>query len=181
MWTQNNQTTAYANNLYGTSFASPLVASYVALIKSIRPSTSVDDITAIVDGTAQKLPAMNGAAYSNEYGHGLINAQNALSVSAVLNTSSAAPILLQTGSAQSEHTFAPSTELSSGCTTPSASYCTIWIQDTNGYDRYLPYAATPNGSAGWLWSGNTLSGGEWWVRARSGSSVSDTPYLLFQK
>jgi hypothetical protein len=181
MWTSTNQTSVYASNLYGTSFASPLVASYVALIKSVRPSSSVDDITAIVDGTAQKLPAMNGIVYSNEYGHGLINAQSALSVGAFLTTSPATPTLLQTGSAQSEHTFSPSTTLSSGCTTTNASYCTIWAQDSNGYDRYLPYTATSNGSAGWSWSGSALDGGEWWVRARSGDATSTTPYLLFQK
>jgi subtilisin family serine protease len=181
MWTASNPTSAYAGSLYGTSFASPLVASYVALIKSVRPSTNVDDITALVDGSAQKVTAMNNAVYTNEYGHGLINAQAALSIGSSLNQASNVPTLQQTGSHISEHTYRADTTLSSGCTATAAAYCTVWARDSNGYDRYLPYSPTPTGSAGWSWNGTALGSGEWWLRARSGENVSNTPYLLFQK
>lgn len=181
MWLASNQTSAYASSLYGTSFSSPLVAGYVALIKSIRPNTSVDDITAIVDGSAQKPPAMNSVTFTNEYGHGIINAQQSLVVGTTLTGSASAPTLKQTGSAFSEHAFNNTTTLSSGCETSLTTYCTVWAYDGRGYDRYLPYTLTTSERAGWTWSGSVLGAGEWRVYARSGDQTSTTPYILFQK
>ncbi len=180
MWTQNNQTSAYASNLYGTSFASPLVAGYVALIKSVRPNSTTDDIIALVDGTAQKVAAMQGNVYTNEYGHGLIDANQALIVATSLNNFTGTVSLLQTGSEVSEHSFSSTTQLSSGCKTSSASYCTIWAMDEQGNERFLPYTASSTPGVGWSWKGSILSSGLWNVSARSGHVVSP-PYVLFQK
>ena len=181
MWTATNQTSAYASNLYGTSFASPLVAGYIALIKSVRPATTVDDITALVDGTAQKVSSMGGNVYMPEYGHGLIDAAQSLTIAAALSSTSAQPTLLQTGSERSEHGFSASSSLSSGCQTTRATYCTVWATDNNGFDRYLPYTQTGTSGAGWSWNGSALDSGVWWLLARSGTNVSPTPYLLMQK
>jgi hypothetical protein len=181
MWTPSNQTSAYASSLYGTSFASPIVASYVGLLKSIRSSSSVDDITALVDATASKPTGMNGGYYTNQYGHGLLDASNGLSVGTGLNQSSSVPQLLQAGGPQSEHTFASGNSLSSGCNAPAGTYCTVWAIGDTGYDRYLPYTATVSGQAGWTWSADVLGSGNWSLRARSGNSVSTTPYQLFSK
>lgn len=182
MWVQSNQTSAYASSLYGTSFASPLVAGYVALVKSVRPHSTPDDITALVDGTAIKLPGMNGSIYTSEYGHGLINAQAALSIASALNvTASASVELLQTGSSSSEHSFTAATVLSSGCKTSTTAACTVWASNDRGYDRYLPYTSTNSTGAGWSWNAASLTGGLWYLRARSGEAISNKPYLLFEK
>ncbi len=182
-WSSANQTSLYSGSLYGTSFAAPQVASLVALIKSLRPSSSVADITALIDATATKPSAMNGLVYTPQLGHGIINAYAALTIAAALNTAAPSVALLQAGTTVSEHTIAGSTTLSSGCTTSGANApCTIQAtQSGTGYTRYLPYTMTTAGATGWSWSTDIIEVGEWQLRARSGDSVSSIPYYLIRK
>ncbi|HRC27940.1 MAG TPA: S8 family serine peptidase [Candidatus Saccharimonas sp.] len=177
-----NYTTAYSGSLYGTSFAAPVVASMASLIKSIRPVTSPDDITAILDGSATKVGAMNGATYTNQYGHGLVNANTAAAIATSLNsTTPATPKLLQTGDSRSEHSYSPGATMSSGCVAAASTYCTIRLTNPLGYDRYLPYTLTSStGNSGWQWSGNILQNGEWSTRAVQGDTRSGE-YVLFSK
>ncbi len=182
MWQSSNQTSAYATSLYGTSFASPIVASYVGLLKSIRPASTVDDITALVDATASKTSAMGADQFSNTMGHGIIDSEAGLRVAGSLNQTSGIPELLQAGDNTSEHTFKATSTLASGCKATAGNYCTIWARNAAGYDRYLPYIATSgSGQAGWTWTGNWLGTGDWSLRSRSGSTPSTTPYQLFNK
>ena len=182
MWQSGNQTSAYATSLYGTSFASPIVASYVGLLKSIRPASTVDDITALVDATASKTSAMGADQYSNTMGHGIIDSEAGLRAAGRLNLTTGTPELLQAGDNISEHTFKSTSTLASGCKATAGNYCTIWARNAAGYDRYLPYIATNgNGQAGWTWTGNWLGTGDWSLRSRSGSTPSTTPYQLFNK
>ncbi|MNW95424.1 Thermophilic serine proteinase precursor [compost metagenome] len=184
MWQLGNQTSSYAGSLYGTSFATPFVTSLVSLVKSVRPDASVDDITALIDGSAQKVSAMGSKPYTHQYGHGLINTQSTVAIAAALNASSTTqPLLRQTGNAVSEHSFAPSSNMASGCEVAPESYCTVWFRnETTGYDRYLPYTkANANGLAGWSWTGDLLQSDLWSVRTVQGQNISTTPYLLFSK
>ena len=178
-----NYTNAYSGSLYGTSFASPIVTGIVSLIRSQRPSTSVDDITALIDGSATKVTRMNGLAYTDEYGHGLVNASTAATIANALATSTqAAPKLAQTGDYRSEHSYSPTATMSSGCTASAGSYCTVHMANSLGYDRYLPYSKTSvSNTVGWQWSGAVLGSGEWTVHAQQGDFQSTTPYLLFAK
>jgi subtilisin family serine protease len=181
MWRSTNQTSAYATSLYGTSFASPIVAGYVGLLKSIRPASSVDDITAIVDATASK-PGMSGNLYSTQLGHGVIDMDAGLRVAASLNDSDEVPQLMQAGGTTSEHSFALGMTLASGCETQAGMYCTVWAKDSSGYDRFLPYNQTDqSGKAGWSWQANWLGGGDWRLWALSGEERSTTPYMLSNK
>lgn len=176
-----NYTGAYSAGLAGTSFASPYVANLVSLIKSVKPSYSVDDVTAILDGSATKLSGMNGALYTQQYGHGLANATAVVNIAKNLPASADTPKLAQTGDYRSEHSFSPTALMSSGCTVSANKYCTVWMHDNNtGYDRYLPYTITANGQSGWQWSGSILTPGEWSVRSVQGKSASSS-YLLFSK
>lgn len=183
LWQQNNQTSSYAGTLYGTSFSSPYVASLVALVKSVRPDTTVDDITALVDGTAIKVGSMSGSSYTEQYGHGLVNAEAILDVAQSLNAESSVPTLDQEGSSVSQHGFTTSSMLGSGCNSLPNTYCSIKITNSQGdYERYLPYLLLDdNGQAGWSWQGSVLGKGEWGVRAVSGEEVSDTEYQLLNK
>lgn len=180
MWLSTNETSAYSVNLYGTSFAAPIVSSLVSLIRSERPSSSVDDITALIDGTTQKVSGLAGRNYNTTYGHGLIDSAKALTVTQSLEQSSGAPTLAQTGSAQSEHSFSSSSLLTSGCDVGLTAYCTVWAQNPSGYDRYLPYQLSAT-SASWQWYGSSLGNGEWRLRARSGDNITPETYFLFQK
>ncbi|HJM04598.1 MAG TPA: S8 family serine peptidase [Candidatus Saccharimonadaceae bacterium] len=182
-WTAGNQTSLYSGALYGTSFASPFVASLAALIKAIRPDSSVQDITALILATAQKPTAMNNAPFTNQYGHGSIDAFKAVTVATSLNEYEQEPILRQAGGPVSEHRYAPSNSLGSGCQSETAeTYCTIWMKDVaTAYDRYLPYTLTNQESdAGWTWSAGILNDGLWSVRASQGDALSPQ-YLLSRK
>lgn len=182
-WTVDNQTSLYSGALYGTSFASPFVASLAALIKAIRPDSSVQDITALILATAQKPTAMNNAPFTDQYGHGSIDAFKAVTVATSLNEYEQEPILRQAGGPVSEHRYAPSNSLGSGCQSETAeTYCTIWMKDVaTAYDRYLPYTLTNQESdAGWTWSAGILNDGLWSIRASQGDALSPQ-YLLSRK
>lgn len=183
-WTAANQTSLYASELYGTSFASPTVSSLVALIKAIRPTSTAQDIIGLILATAQKPTAMSGQPFATQYGHGIIDAFKAVTVASSLNSLSAAPTLLQAGGAVSEHSYSPSETLGSGCKTQStSSYCTIWMQqpDTK-YDRYLPYTiSNTNRDTGWSWNAGAVMGDSFWeLRAVQGDFRSN-PYSLGRK
>lgn len=184
-WSAGNQTSLYSGNLYGTSFASPQVASLVALIKSIRPSSSIADITALINATATKPSLMSGLAYSPQLGHGIINAESALTITQLLNMGTSPPTLNQAGTATAEHIALSGNTLGSGCSTPSSSNSACAIQlvsNSNAYTRYLPYTVSSSSSpAGWSWSADMLESDEWQIRARSGESISNSPYYLFKK
>ena len=181
-WTAANDATLYSGALYGTSYASPQVASLASLIKSIRPHSSADDVTALLLATATKLPAMSGGMYTKELGHGVINAASAVTVAQSLNTAQSAPKLLQAGGPVSEHSYGINDSLGSGCVTTVNTYCTVWMRDSyTGYDRYLPYqVANQQGLTGWTWRGTILQSGEWYVRATQGDYHSPS-YILSNK
>lgn len=180
-WTSTNDVSLYSGALYGTSFASPQVASLASLIKSIRPASSVDDISALLMATASKLPSMAGANFTNKYGHGIINAGVSLSVTASLNTTSSAPKLLQAGGVRSEHSFSATDTLGSGCIATTNTYCSVWLRDSQtGFERYLPYKQVSTSSVGWSWSGAMLKNGNWDIRAVQGDSRSAS-YGIFNK
>lgn len=177
-----NYTSAYAGSLYGTSFAAPIVANIASIIRGHRPTATVDEVTGLIDGAAVKPSGMSGYAYTNQYGHGVINANAALTIASSFNQiSPSQPTLGQTGDHRSEHSFSASATMSSGCTTIAQTYCTVRMTNPLGYDRYLPYSkTTTTGTVGWQWSGSILGNGEWSVRATQGTAQSPS-YFLFSK
>ncbi len=179
-----NGTSLYASTLYGTSYASPIVASSAALIRSIRPSTSIDDVRALLMGGTTKLSTMSGAFYTQNYGHGLLNIGKSIQIGSELNTSGeVAPALQQTGGPASEHIYASSDTLGSGCIDTALTWCTVWLRnDTTNYERFLPYTKTSAGGvAGWNFNAAALNTGAWESRARQGDILSVSPYLLLKK
>lgn len=173
-WTPGNATSLYASSLYGTSFAAPQVASLASLIKSIRPNSSVDDINALILATASKPTSMGSTVYSESYGHGIIDAFKALAVAQSLNGNSTTPTLLQTGNAVSEHSYALSDTLSSGCKVTLNTYCTVWMHDNvTGFDRYLPYTSSgASGQSSWSWGAGIIPVGDWDLKAVQGDYKS---------
>lgn len=173
-WTPENGTSLYASALYGTSYASPYVASLASLIKSIRPDTTVDDITRLILASAQKIN-MGSNFYTTQFGHGIIDAHQAVLVADSLNAVSAEPILSMTGSHRSEHSYYPNSTAASGCSTETIhSYCTLWIkQASQDYDRYLPYALSDaSGYTNWTWPTNLMNNSDWSLRAAQGEFTS---------
>ena len=183
-WVNGNGTSSYAENLYGTSYASPIVASSVALIKSIRPSSSVDDVRALIMAGAAKLGSMSGSFYTQNYGHGMLDVGKMITIASNLNTSGEqVPELFQVGGVQSEHSYGTADTIGSGCTDSALTWCTVWLRnDSTNYERYLPYTKTSSaGKAGWNFGSGTLGSGSWEARARQGDVVSTTPYSFFRK
>jgi len=183
-WSVGNGTSLYSTTLNGTSYASPIIASSAALIRSIRPNTSIDDVRALLMASSKKLSPMGSAFYTQNYGHGLLDIGKSIQIADDLNTSGeVAPVLKQTGGVATEHTYASSDNLNSGCQAPNLTWCAIWLRnDTTNYERFLPYTKTSSGGlSGWSFSAATLNKGEWNARAIQGNIVSDTPYLLLKK
>ncbi len=181
-WSATEPTSLYTTNLYGTSFSSPLVASLAALIKSIRPSTSVADITAIINGTTSKPSGMSGLYYTQKFGHGIIDAERALTIAMALNDTSDTPVLLQAGNHRKEHVTGDTFVQSSGCETAPGNPCTVqFYQPSTGYTHYLPYQIADNNGAGWSWLPKFIDVSSWEVRARIGEAVNNTPYILIRK
>lgn len=183
-WTAGDGTSAYKTTLNGTSYASPITASAAALIKSIRPDSSIDDVRALLMASTQKVASMGGVFYTQSYGHGLLDIERSIDVAQSLNvTIEREPLLFQAGNYQAEARYRKSDSLGSGCEVPEGTYCTVWMRNTTeSYDRFLPYQLTDaNNEAGWTWSGVVLNKGEWEIRARQGDSFSETPKILFSK
>lgn len=183
-WTSGNGTSVYATSLAGTSYASPIVASSVALVKAIRPSTSVDDIRALLMAGASKVSGMSGSFYSTSYGHGLLDVGNIVTVANELNgKTERVPALSQAGGVAAEHGYDSSDTIGSGCTTDIGLWCTVWFRDSStNNERYLPYKKIgASGKVGWNFSSGVLGHGYWEARARDGGTVSDIPYTLFRK
>jgi hypothetical protein len=67
------------NVISGTSMASPLVAGLVALMKSVRPDLSPDEVETILKGTARDLGSPGA---DPQFGAGLINASSAVAAAA---------------------------------------------------------------------------------------------------
>lgn len=179
-----NYTNGYSSGLAGTSFSSPIVASAASLVRSMRPGTSVDDVIAILDATARKPSTMNGQLYTTQYGHGVVDAGRAAAIASTLNkTAPVNPAYTQTGNSQSEHMYSASTTLPSACTVVPSGACTVrFVEDSTGYERYLPYAnADAQGMSAWQWQGSLLDYGTWWGKAESGDSFSSNDYMLFNK
>ena len=66
------------DNLSGTSMAAPHVSGLASLLKGYSNNLSNDDIRQIIRLSADRVPAMGGANFTNEYGFGRINASSAL-------------------------------------------------------------------------------------------------------
>ncbi len=185
VWTESNGTNAYVTNLYGTSFASPFVASLAGLIKSIRPNTSVNDVRALIDASAQKIGAMGSNWYTNQYGHGLIDVSTALTVANTLQTTppSQLPTLYQTANHKTEHRYSSNTSLTSGCELAEQTYCTIYAVDSSSsLIRYLPYELTDtNFAASWDYKGSLFPAGGWRLYAQSGEKESSSGHWMIQK
>lgn len=182
-WSILNPTSGYTGSVYGTSISTPIVTSVASLIKSVRPNAKHEEILSLLSASARKPAAMGSALYSNQYGHGIVDANTAIMVAQSINDSSPSPILAQAGSNISEHTFQTTSLLGSGCSLVANSYCTVWLRNSsNDYDRFLPYQMAQQNSQtnGWTWSASMLTAGEWSVYAVNGTKSSD-PYYLFSK
>jgi len=180
VWVNDGSTNYYSGSLYGTSFSSPQVASLASLIRSIRPNSSVDDVRALIAASSSKPSTMNNELYTDELGHGMIDAGKSIQVASSLNATNSTPKLWQAGGAKNEHRFSASDSLGSGCHGMTSTYCTVsFADDSTGRYRYLPYAQiNTNGQTGWTWNGSFLGAGTWETRAIQGDYRSSTPYLL---
>lgn len=183
-WSAGNGTNLYASALYGTSYASPIVASSAALIRSLRPNTSIDDVRALLMGGVKKLSVMNGSVYTQTYGHGLLDVGKSIQIASELNSSGEQePTLEQTGGPAAEHIYSSSDILSARCLATTATWCAVWLRnDQTNYERFLPYLKTDgSGITSWSYYASGLNKGTWDSRARQGDIVSSSPYLLFKK
>jgi subtilisin family serine protease len=74
----NGKITKNYSFMNGTSMATPLVSGLVGLIRSKYPKMSPADVKALLERTADKVPAMQGNSKDVYFGSGRIDAANAL-------------------------------------------------------------------------------------------------------
>jgi subtilisin family serine protease len=81
-----NEASGYATstlNASGTSLATPHVAGIASLLVQAGPSLTPDEVRNIIIYSADKVPGMNGAQFTNEYGYGRINAYTSLRMASI--------------------------------------------------------------------------------------------------
>lgn len=177
-WAASNQQSAYATTLYGTSFASPVVASIAGLIKAENPGLSVRGAKAILVANSQKLPDMNGAFYTTPLGHGLVDSFEVQRLAKGLVSGSSAVSLLLTGNSVAESRYSPDTTMAAGCEAANGAWCGVWFTNSSGYDRYLPFKQISSQRESWTWQTAGLQQEVWEARAISGNSLSADKQLL---
>lgn len=182
-WSAGNPTSLYASSLYGTSFSTPQVASLASLIKSIRPSTTVRDVTALISATTTKPSSMSGMLYTQALGHGIINVARSILITQNLNTTGVStPALFQAGGYQAERVISGGSTIGSGCDTTVNAACTIVLKNTaTGHERFLPYlVADSSGSAGWSWYASMIDNGVWELQSLHGNVKSEHSYTILK-
>lgn len=68
----------YSAHFGGTSAAAPQAAGVAALMLSIDPSLTIAEVQTILENTADEVSGMSGQSFTNEYGHGRLNAYEAV-------------------------------------------------------------------------------------------------------
>jgi subtilisin family serine protease len=78
-----NLKSSYTDDFGGTSSATPLAAGVAALMLSVNPALSRDEVYDILVRSSDKIDKKNGGykkGYSSEYGYGRVNAYNAVTL-----------------------------------------------------------------------------------------------------
>lgn len=78
LYLSTNQLTAYSGTVYGTSFASPIVASTAALVRDAWPTASVRQIRSILIDSSYKTTDMSGQQFTNQLGFGRLRPHEAV-------------------------------------------------------------------------------------------------------
>lgn len=78
-------TGGYTSSVAGTSFSAPHVAGLAALILSVNPSLTWQQVRETIRLSADKVPGMGGQNFTNQYGYGRINALRAVGTAYVTN------------------------------------------------------------------------------------------------
>lgn len=77
-WTKDNQTSAYASNVAGTSFSTPFVAGVLGLLRSNQPNASWDELTGILYEESNRKSLTASAPHSKSFGFGYVLSDQAL-------------------------------------------------------------------------------------------------------
>jgi len=75
---QGNPGNGYTAHFGGTSAAAPQVSGVVALMLSLNPDLTLNEVRTILHNSADKVPGMGGQPRTNNYGYGRLNARKAL-------------------------------------------------------------------------------------------------------
>ncbi len=177
-WTAANQTHAYATSLYGTSFASPIIASIAGATRATNSSLSPAAIKSILVANSQKVSTMSSHMYTEQLGHGVVNTYNALSLAERVKQTTNDPELLITGNLLAESMYTPNTTSGIGCQAITSSWCSIWLHSENGYDRYLPYQQLGDERTSWSLNTDVLGENYWQAQAISGNFVSSSRDMI---
>jgi hypothetical protein len=179
-WSESNQTSLYMTSLYGTSFASPLVASVAGLVKSHNSDLDIEGLRSILVANSVKVSGMNGNIFDDYYGHGLLDSYEALTTAKTILANGSTPSLLNTGNQKAESFYSNSSSINASCETTNGQLCSISFKQGNGKNKYAPYKPINNSTVNWSWSSNSLSSKPWEIKAVSGNLYSSSK-IIFNK
>lgn len=77
-WSKNNQSSAYADEIAGTSFSTPFVAGVLGLMRSHQPDASWDEIVGIMAENSDRKNLTSANPHSSTIGFGSVVASSAL-------------------------------------------------------------------------------------------------------
>lgn len=173
-WSPSNAS-RYTCGHNGTSFASPLVAGAVGILRSQSPTLSSAEIkSALLAGTT-KLPQMGGQTRTDNYGDGLLNIQKSLELSsapmpqgAVVNT--------HIISLTAENTSRQTDSFNTTCTSSQSQNCHVRAIHSVTNEVVDLDDDTPTSSFNYYWTAaeKNLAAGIWHIQiyATDGTSQS---------
>ena len=193
-WTENNPTTAYAGSSFGTSFASPVVASAVALFKADQPQASFNDVYFYLKDSAAKVSGMNNQDFHEQYGWGRLDAYQALQsmigadedlekgVDTVIDAPTVAPTVRTSTGQTSAYAITKNQQVNTICQTTQSTVCVLEFtnQDDNSVVTFDPAVSGIQGVANWNWKGSDLYSGTWDLVAKSNSLDSEVETIFIR-
>jgi subtilisin family serine protease/tetratricopeptide (TPR) repeat protein len=175
----------YFDRFNGTSAAAPHVAGLAALIRSVNPSLTWQQVRETIRLSADKVPGMGGQNFTNDYGYGRINANKAVRnlyvpqvystiATALSNATNGQTVVVASGS----HTISDNTTVPPGVTLQIDAGATL---DFSGnYKLRIEGTLVANGTSSQPIT-FTRSGGQWYgIEFYNGQSGSSLQYVTIE-
>ena len=194
-WSISNDTTLYSTSSFGTSFSAPIVSGAVALIKGEFPEITKDEVISILYGSSDRVPSMNGASRTDEYGFGRLNVNNLLTELtnyrqqldkstgqiAQQNSTTTPQISTNTGHT-AQKAIGDSTTVHTYCVTSPGTLCSLKLDKRNSSQvvNFGPILANNHGVAVFSWQKSNASAGTWDATVTANSKTSQKEKLIIQ-
>lgn len=84
-WSQSDQTGAYTSAAYGTSIATPIAAGSAALYRGVATGETVNEVTQVLENSANQVSGMGGESFTDYYGHGRLDVHGIVRLATIVH------------------------------------------------------------------------------------------------